>query len=65
MPLANVINDLNRYYPGRIILLNDELAAKTVSGSFPSRDPQAVLAALKSVIGFEQFEALGRVIVIR
>lgn len=64
-PLANVINDLNRYYPGRIILLNDELAAKTVSGSFPSRDPQAVLAALKSVIGFEQFGALGRVIVIR
>lgn len=64
-PLADVISDLNRYYPGRIMLLNDQLAAKTVSGSFPSRDPQAVLAALKSVIGFEQYEALGRVIVIR
>lgn len=64
-PLADVINDLNRYYAGRIILLNDQLAAKTVSGSFPSRDPQAVLAALKSVVGFQQYEALGRVIVIR
>ncbi|WP_456292439.1 FecR family protein [Pseudomonas sp. AK106] len=64
-PLADVISDLNRYYPGRIILLNDQLAAKTVSGSFPSRDPQAVLAALKSVVGFEQYQALGRVIVIR
>jgi transmembrane sensor len=41
------------------------LAAKTVSGSFPSKDPLAVLAALKSVVGFEQYEALGRVIVIR
>ncbi len=64
-PLADVINDLNRYYPGRIILLNDQLAAKTVSGSFPSRDPQAVMAALKSVVGFQQYEAFGRVIVIR
>lgn len=64
-PLAVVINDLSRYYPGRIIVLNDQLAAKKVSGSFPSNDPIAVLMALKSVVGFEQYEALGRVIVIR
>lgn len=64
-PLADVIRDLSRYYPGRIVLLNDQLAAKTVSGSFPSHDPLAVLAALKSVVGFEQYEAFGRVIVIR
>jgi transmembrane sensor len=64
-PLAQVIDDLSRYYPGRIVVLNDRLAAKTVSGSFPSKDPLAVLAALKSVVGFEQYEALGRVIVIR
>jgi transmembrane sensor len=64
-PLADVISDLSRYYPGRIVVLNDQLAAKKVSGSFPSNDPRAVLAALKSVVGFEQYEALGRVIVIR
>lgn len=64
-PLADVLNDLSRYYPGRIIVLNDRLAAKKVSGSFPSNDPVAVLTALKSVVGFEQYEALGRVIVIR
>ncbi|MFJ3482459.1 FecR family protein [Pseudomonas sp. NPDC090202] len=64
-PLAEVINDLSRYYPGRIVLLNDQLATKKVSGSFPSNDPRAVLAALKAVFGFEQYEALGRVIVIR
>ena len=64
-PLADVIADLRRYYPGRIIVLNDTLAATKVSGSFPSKDPVAVLAALKSVVGFEQYEALGRVIVIR
>ena len=64
-PLAEVITDLSRYYPGRIVVLNDALGARTVSGSFPSKDPVAVLAALKSVVGFEQYEALGRVIVIR
>lgn len=64
-PLAEVISDLRRYYPGRIVVLNDQLGTKRVSGSFPSDDPQAVLAALKSVVGFEQHEALGRVIVIR
>lgn len=64
-PLAQVIDDLSRYYPGRIVVLNERLAEKTVSGSFPSKDPLAVLAALKSVVGFEQYEALGRVIVIR
>ena len=64
-PLADVIDDLSRYYPGRIVVLNDELGARKVSGSFPSKNPVAVLAALKSVVGFEQYEAFGRVIVIR
>ncbi|MFJ5299569.1 FecR family protein [Pseudomonas sp. NPDC088368] len=64
-PLADVINDLSRYYPGRIVVLNAALGTRKVSGSFPSKDPVAVLAALKSVVGFEQYEAFGRVIVIR
>jgi transmembrane sensor len=64
-PLADVIDDLRRYYPGRIVLLNDQLAAKRISGSFPSHDPEAVLAGLKSVVGFEQTELFGRVIVLR
>jgi transmembrane sensor len=64
-PLADVIDDLSRYYPGRIVLLNDQLASKRISGSFPSNDPEAVLAGLKAVVGFEQYEVLGRVIVLR
>ncbi|MFJ4141304.1 FecR family protein [Pseudomonas sp. NPDC089734] len=64
-PLADVINDLSRYYPGRIVVLNDQLAAKRISGSFPSKDPQAVLTALQSVVGFETYSMLGRVIVLR
>jgi transmembrane sensor len=64
-PLAQVVNDLGRYYPGHILLLNEEMGARRVSGSFPSKDPQAVLNALQAVLGFEQHSLLGRVIVVR
>jgi len=64
-PLSDVINDLSRHYPGRIVLLNPKLGEKRISGSFPSKDPEAVLAALKSVVGFEEYSVMGRVIVLR
>ena len=63
--LADVVEDLRRYYPGRIVLLNDELAARKVSGSFPSKDPQAVLSSLQGVLGFEQHQVLGHLIILR
>lgn len=63
--LADVVQGLGRYYPGRIVLLNDELAARRVSGSFPSKDPQAVLSSLQGVLGFEQHTVLGHLIILR
>ncbi|KPH01022.1 FecR family protein [Pseudomonas sp. RIT-PI-r] len=63
--LAEVVEDLRRYYPGRIVVLNDELAARKVSGSFPSKDPQAVLRSLQGVMGFEQHQVLGHLIILR
>ena len=63
--LADVVQDLGRYYPGRIVLLNDQLAARRVSGSFPSKDPLAVLSSLQGVMGFEQHAVLGRLIILR
>ncbi|MNY54186.1 fec operon regulator FecR [compost metagenome] len=63
--LAEVVQDLGRYYPGRILLLNDELAARRVSGSFPSKDPQAALSSLQGVLGFEQHSVLGHLIILR
>ena len=63
--LADVVQDLRRYYPGRIVVLNDELAARKVSGSFPSKDPQAVLNSLQGVMGFEQHQLLGHLIILR
>ncbi|EJM95936.1 Fe2+-dicitrate sensor, membrane component [Pseudomonas sp. GM74] len=63
--LADVVQDLARYYPGRIVLLDDELAARRVSGSFPSKNPQAVLNSLQGVMGFEQHQVLGHLIILR
>ncbi|MHC8402730.1 FecR family protein [Pseudomonas sp. MDT1-17] len=63
--LAEVVQDLGRYYPGRIVLLSDELAARRVSGSFPSKDPQAVLSSLQGVLGFEQHQVSGHLIILR
>ena len=62
-PMAEVIGDLQRYYPGRIILLNDELAARRISGSFPSKDPRAVLGSLQGVLGVELHDLSGLIIV--
>lgn len=63
--LADVVEDLRRYYPGRIILLNPALGERRISGSFPNKDAQAVLNSLQGVLGFEQHTLLGRVIVLR
>ena len=63
--LAEVVQDLRRYYPGRIVLLNDELASRRVSGSFPGKDPQAVLSSLQGVLGFEQHSVMGHLIILR
>ncbi|AZC22700.1 FecR family protein [Pseudomonas sessilinigenes] len=64
-PLAEVVADLRRYFPGRILLLNDELGSRRISGSFSSKDPQAVLDSLQAVLGFKQHKMLGRFIVLR
>lgn len=64
-PLGEVLDELRRYHPGRIVLLNDDLRAQRVSGSFASQDPQAILDALQAVVGFEQHKVLGRLIILR
>ncbi|WP_271410072.1 FecR family protein [Pseudomonas sp. Q1-7] len=64
-PLGEVLAELDRYYPGRILLLDRELADKRISGSFPSHDPAAVLTSLQAVVGFKQDELLGRVMILR
>lgn len=65
VPLAQVVEDLGRYYPGRILLLDDELGQRKVSGSFPVAAPLLALDSLGKVMGFSRQTVLGRLTVIR
>ena len=65
VPLAQVIEDLARYYPGRMLLLDDELAQRKVSGSFPVAQPLVALDSLGKVMGFSRQTVLGRLTVIQ
>jgi transmembrane sensor len=65
VPLAQVIEDLGRYYPGRIVLLEGELGQRKVSGSFPVQAPLLALDSLGKVMGFSRQTVLGRLTVIR
>lgn len=49
--LASVIAELNRHWPGRVLLLNDEAAGRVVSGVFALDRPAAVFDALEKGIG--------------
>lgn len=59
LPLAEVLEDVQRYSPRRIVLLNPALAQQRISGSFPSQDPDKVLDSLASVVGFKRHQVLG------
>jgi len=63
-PLGEVLERLGDYYPGRILLLDGELAARRVTLSFPSDEPLAALDSLQAVLGFQRRELFGRVILI-
>ncbi|WP_451995361.1 FecR family protein [Azospirillum argentinense] len=49
--LASVITALNRQWPGRVVLLNDEAAERVVSGVFALDRPDAVIDALERGLG--------------
>ncbi|WP_085091040.1 FecR family protein [Azospirillum oryzae] len=49
--LASVIAALNRQWPGRVVLLNDEAAERVVSGVFALDRPDAVFDALERGLG--------------
>ncbi|WEK31875.1 MAG: FecR family protein [Candidatus Pseudomonas phytovorans] len=65
VPLAQVVDDLRRYYPGRIVLLDGALGQRKVSGSFPVGEPLLALDSLGKVMGFSRQTVLGRLTLVR
>jgi len=52
-PLADVVAQLNRYWPGRTLVLGDELRERRVSGVFDIDKPEAVLKALVHTLNLQ------------
>lgn len=50
-PLNEVIAELNRYYAGRILLVDDAAASRRVSGVFRTNDPLSALRAIEANLG--------------
>lgn len=63
-PLAEVVAELNRYWPGQTMLLGDGLRQRKVSGVFEIDKPDAVLKALTHTLGLraEQYTPYLRIL---
>ncbi|CAI3810477.1 Protein FecR [Pseudomonas sp. MM221] len=63
-PLAEVVAELNRYWPGQTVLLGDGLRQRKVSGVFEIDKPDAVLKALTHTLGLraEQYTPYLRIL---
>jgi len=46
-PLSEVVSELNRYWPGKTLVLGDDLRQRVVSGVFEIDKPDAVIKALE------------------
>lgn len=53
-PLAEVIEELNRYRSGRILLLNSDVAQAPVNGRFRIDRPQEALTQIEQAFGLRQ-----------
>jgi len=53
--LSDVIAEIQRYRPGRIIVASDSLASQLVTGSFMLDNAEASLASLQASVGFQSF----------
>ncbi|EON10603.1 MULTISPECIES: FecR family protein [Pandoraea] len=47
VPLGEVIDEINRYRPGKVVLMNDKLAARPVTGRFAIRSLDVALGQIE------------------
>lgn len=63
-PLAAVVDDLNRYRPGRIILAGTA-AARRVTGVFHLDRPDEALASIRAALGLSEYRLGERFVILR
>lgn len=59
LPLANVVEQLNRYRPGRVVLTSSELAERQVSGVFRLDMLDTALSTLTRELQVQRFDLAG------
>ena len=60
--LEEVVAELNRYHPGYIGVLGEDLAQRRFSGAFPVKDPLEALEAIQRSLGISSTRVTNRLI---
>lgn len=63
--VSDIIEEINRYHPARIVLLSDEAAKRRLSGGFPADNPAAALAAVADALGLARVDLAGGLILLK
>ncbi|MGQ4274545.1 FecR family protein [Terrihabitans sp. B22-R8] len=63
--LADVVEELNRYQRGRIMVLGERLRAQPVTGVFDSRDPDQAIANIEATLGVSALRLGGALTILR
>lgn len=63
--MAEALDELARYYSGRIPPPDDVLGRQPISDSFRNDDPGTVLKSLQAVSGYRWQILFGRLVVVR
>ncbi|MCG6203403.1 FecR domain-containing protein [Rhodopseudomonas sp. HC1] len=58
-PLSQVVEELDKMAPGRVVITDPELKRLTLSGTFRTNEPGAVLEALRSALGLRTLSIPG------
>ncbi len=64
-PLSVVIDEINRYRPGRVVLMNESLARRPVSGVFDPDRLDAALSTIEQTLPVTTYRVLDRFVVFR
>ncbi|WP_267898369.1 FecR family protein [Pseudogemmobacter humi] len=63
-PLAEVLEQIGRYRPGRILLTDKALGGRRVSGNISLENSEAALRAMQASVGFSMTSIAGRMVII-
>ncbi|MCJ2081805.1 FecR family protein [Methylobacterium sp. J-090] len=64
-PLSQVVDDLNRYRPGRIVVASSAAAARRVTGVFHLARPEEALGSIRTALALSEVRFGDRLVVLR